>query len=316
MAIPLQSPSEDFTFVRRVIVALACTESGIFKALEDKSRHEDDLGSLGLDPRALHIVLRAACESKLIDKADDGSLTLTDVGRAYLERAQPVSPFGHWLGLLHTWSKLPEVLRTGKMVPKEKSPQRTSRFMAAMAARSSGSVNLVADAIASRLGPGQMADLGGGPGVYSRAMIERGWKATLFDRPEMLNHVRETYGLDKVPGLELVAGDFLQTLPEGDFSLVMLGNILHIFSPATNRALLKRITQKYVNLQGIAILDAVVGHSPGAELFAVNMLVNTVEGDSYSLEEIGAWLAEVGFSPAELIDTEPEPHRLVFARRA
>ncbi len=316
MGIPFHSPAEDFTFARRVIVALACTQSGLFQALDEGSATVEDLDRLGLDPRAMRIVVRAACEAGLIDKDENGALSLAAPGRAYLERSQPVSPFSHWLGLFETWSKLPDTLRTGKPVPKEKSPKRTARFMAAMASRSTESVNLVADALNERLGPGHILDLGGGPGVYCRAMIDRGWKATLFDQPQMIAHVRKEYGLDNVPGLEFAEGNFLETLPEGDFSLVLMGNVLHIFSTATNRALLKKITQKYANLEGIAILDAVVGHSPGAELFAVNMLVNTEEGDSYSLEEMSSWLSGVGFSPAELIDTTPEAHRLVFARKA
>ena len=48
--------------------------------------------------------------------------------------------------------------------------------------------------------------------------------------------------------------------------------------------------------------------------FAVNMLVNTDNGDTYSFEEIGDWLAEAGFTDARTIDS-PGPSPLILATK-
>jgi len=43
-------------------------------------------------------------------------------------------------------------------------------------------------------------------------------------------------------------------------------------------------------------------------IFAVNMLVNTDEGDTFSFEEISSWLTEAGFvDPRTLASPGPSP---------
>jgi hypothetical protein len=49
-------------------------------------------------------------------------------------------------------------------------------------------------------------------------------------------------------------------------------------------------------------------------IFAVNMLLNTDEGDTWSFEEIAAWLAEAGFEDARTLDA-PGPSPLILAIR-
>jgi hypothetical protein len=49
-------------------------------------------------------------------------------------------------------------------------------------------------------------------------------------------------------------------------------------------------------------------------LFAVNMLVNTEEGDTFSFEEIGRWLCEAGFEKPRLLKV-PAVSPLVLATR-
>ena len=41
----------------------------------------------------------------------------------------------------------------------------------------------------------------------------------------------------------------------------------------------------------------------GGLIFAVNMLVNTDSGGTFSFEEISEWLGEAGFTGARTIDT-------------
>ena len=49
-------------------------------------------------------------------------------------------------------------------------------------------------------------------------------------------------------------------------------------------------------------------------LFAVNMLVNTGHGSTYSFREIGAWLEEAGFVNPRTLDA-PSPSPLILATR-
>jgi hypothetical protein len=48
--------------------------------------------------------------------------------------------------------------------------------------------------------------------------------------------------------------------------------------------------------------------------FAVNMLVNTTNGNTWSFEEIGAWLEEAGFTNPRLLES-PGPSPLILATK-
>jgi hypothetical protein len=92
-----------------------------------------------------------------------------------------------------------------------------------------------------------------------------------------------------------VGGDFNEGLPEGPFDAAYLGSVSHIYGPKENLALIKRVADSLVPGGLIAIRDFIRGLSKGAALFAVNMLVNTESGDTYSEEEYRSWLGTAGF---------------------
>jgi len=48
--------------------------------------------------------------------------------------------------------------------------------------------------------------------------------------------------------------------------------------------------------------------------FALNVLVNTDCGDTYSFEEIGGWLKEAGFTDARTLEA-PGPSPLILATK-
>jgi hypothetical protein len=51
-----------------------------------------------------------------------------------------------------------------------------------------------------------------------------------------------------------------------------------------------------------------------ALFFAVNILVNTESGDTYSFEEISSWLKAAGFTDARKLDA-PGPSPLILATK-
>ena len=48
--------------------------------------------------------------------------------------------------------------------------------------------------------------------------------------------------------------------------------------------------------------------------FALNMLVNTDSGDTYSFEEISGWLNDAGFTNSRTLDS-PGPSPLILATK-
>lgn len=93
----------------------------------------------------------------------------------------------------------------------------------------------------------------------------------------------------------MVPGDFNQRLAPGPFDLAYLGNVCHIFGETENRELFKKVSQVLVTGGRIAIVDMVRGTNPFAAVFGVNMLINTANGGTWTLEQYTAWLSEAGF---------------------
>ena len=149
----------------------------------------------------------------------------------------------------------------------------------------------------------RLLDVGGGPGTYTAAFLRAApeLRATLFDLPLVVEIARERLSaaglLDRVT---LVAGDFEKDpLPPGH-DLAWISAIIHQNGPAQNDALYARILRALVPGGRLVIRDHVM--DPGrtrpraGALFAVNMLVGTEQGGTYTSDEIKAGLERAGFT--------------------
>jgi SAM-dependent methyltransferase len=133
---------------------------------------------------------------------------------------------------------------------------------------------------------------------------------TVFDRPEVVDLMRDTLAAS---GIEVAAGDMNEGLPSGPFDAIYFGNTSHMYGPEENRELFTRMRGCLQPGGLLVIREFVRGMSEEAALFAVNMLVLTRGGGTYTAEEYEGWLREAGF---EEIEFEPIPGRtthLIFA---
>lgn len=307
------------------VVAAVAVEAGLFQGLMAGPADPPALaGRLGLDARAVRIVLPVLAEVGIVEERD-GAFALTAVGRDLL--ADPTSPryiaggMALWLENLRAMLRLPEVLATGRpVVPRGAAAEQEgiARFMAGMAARPREQVARAVDlALTRRPAARRVLDIGGGPGLYAREFLRRGVeRVTLFDLPATVDYVAEAYRLKDVPGLELARGDFLvDPLPAGPHDLVLLSNILHIYSPAQNLDLLRKAHGVLHPGGAVAVGDMVRGRSTRAARFAIVMLLRTEAGDTYTEEEYREWLERAGFGSVRVDDIDPE-RQLITALRA
>jgi SAM-dependent methyltransferase len=119
--------------------------------------------------------------------------------------------------------------------------------------------------------------------------------------------------------VELVAGDFYHDeLPKG-CDLALLSAIIHQNSPQENLDLYRKIHQALVPGGKLLIRDHVMDPGrtfpPQGTLFAINMLVNTKGGDTYTFEEIEDALETVGFERVEMLRKGERMDCLVEARK-
>jgi ubiquinone/menaquinone biosynthesis C-methylase UbiE len=147
-----------------------------------------------------------------------------------------------------------------------------------------------------------MLDLGGGSGDYAMAFVraKEDLRATVFDRPEVIPLTQEYIKQERLADrIDTVAGDFHKDDLGAGYDLVFMSAITHIYSERQNKALFKKAFNA-LNLGGRLIIKDVIMDedrtSPmSGALFALNMLVATDSGDTYTESEIGKWMEASGF---------------------
>jgi hypothetical protein len=154
----------------------------------------------------------------------------------------------------------------------------------------------------------RLLDVGGASGTYTAAFLKKapGLRATIFDLEEVIPMARAKVASEGLSGrVELVAGDFYRDELPGDHDLVLLSAIIHQNDPGQNVDLYRKAFNALVPGGTILIRDHIMDvsrTSPVAgALFAINMLVNTRGGSTYTFEEVRRGLAEAGFRDITLL---------------
>jgi ubiquinone/menaquinone biosynthesis C-methylase UbiE len=169
--------------------------------------------------------------------------------------------------------------------------------------------------------PVRVLDLAAGSGVWGIAMAQSSplVEVTAVDWPGVIPVTQKTvarFGLAE--RFSFVEGDLLQADFGGGYNLATLGHILHSEGIERSQALLARTFAALAPGGTIAIAEFLVNADrtgPVAGLFfAVNMLVNTDRGDTYSFEEISAWLTKAGFTNPRTLEA-PGPSPLILANK-
>ncbi len=162
--------------------------------------------------------------------------------------------------------------------------------------------------------------MGGGSGTWTMAFLraDPNVKATWFDLPFVVplvqRRLRRAGFLSRV---WLVAGDFYEdNLPTGA-DLVWVSAIVHQNSRAQNRDLFRKAFRALQPGGHIAIRDIVMQSSRtqpvrGA-LFAVNMLVATKGGGTFTFRELREDLESAGFRNVTLARPDAEMNAVVIA---
>ena len=116
-----------------------------------------------------------------------------------------------------------------------------------------------------------------------------------------------------------IEGDLLEADFGSGYDIATLGHILYSEGEERSRKLLKKTAPALKSGATIAIGEWLVNDERTEPLnglmFAVNMLVNTERGDTFSFNEIKSWLEETGFKNARTLEA-PGPSPLVLATKS
>jgi len=258
--------------------------------------------------RGITILLDALVPMELLEKKDEKYYCPAEVA-TLLSRDSPTSimpmamlSVGGW----KRWSDLTEIVRQGlqkarpSVFESNKSEQET--FILAMRAIAYRLAPEIVAAI-KPLSAKKLLDIGGGSGSYTQAFLETypDMKATLFDLPLVIKIAQTVLeDTDLIDRITFVPGDYYKDkLPTGH-DLVLLSAIIHQNSPEQNNELYRKIYRALEPGGRLVIRDHIMSpdHTQpiSGAFFAVNMLVVTPEGRTYSFEEIKASLESAGFT--------------------
>jgi len=288
-------------------VVLTAIELDAFSAVGGGRTATDAARVMGSDPRATEMLLNALTSMKLLEKKA-GVFANTPVGARFLTsdaRDDARAALMHSVHLWSRWSTLTDCVRTGTAVSAAESAGRgaawTESFIAAMDRNARERVPHVVRAVGVE-GTSRMLDVGGGSGAYSIAFATANpsLQADILDLEAVCaiaaGHVERAGVSDRV---KTRVGDLRTAAIAREYDLVWVSAICHMLSPAENVDLIRRchdalrpggrlVIQEF-------ILDPDKAGPRSAALFALNMLVGTAAGNSYSSDEYRAWLERAGF---------------------
>jgi SAM-dependent methyltransferase len=299
-------------FMRSRII-LTAAELDLFTIIHDSVTSAEKIAERsGLDLRALERVLDCLVTFGLLDK-DGGAYSLTGEGASYSSKhpASALPMLLHMSRLWVSWSDLTEIVQKGPgSVQKPPGPMDIDSrrsFIGAMHVIG----RVLSEEIAGSLdlrGYRKLLDIGGGSGTYTIAFLRHNHqlKAILFDLKDVIPLASERLSseglLDRV---ELIAGDFYSGELPGGCDLALLSAIIHQNSPQQNLELYRKAYRSLEPGGMLLIRDHIMDErrtrpSEGA-MFAINMLVNTQGGDTYTFHEVEQGLKEAGFTDAGLL---------------
>ena len=308
-------------------ILLTAVELDVFTALGGGATAAAVAQRCGTDRRATELLLNALVALDVLRFAGDCYRNTTAAAQ-FLVAGSPDDTriaLRHNLSLWRTWSSLTEAVRVGHTALRPEMRDRdddwTVPFIAAMHRGASARAPQVVEAVgAARVR--RMLDVGGGSGAYSIAFARANPElvAVVLDLPTVLpiadGHIGDA-GLSR--RISTRAGDLRRDDFGSGYDLVFLSSICHMLGPDGNRDLLARSARALGPGGRVVVQDFILEPERTgprqAVLFAINMLVGTEEGSTYSEAEYASWLTAAGLSDVRRIRLKG-PADLMVGERA
>jgi len=307
-------------------VLLTAVELGVFTALGNgRITSRQAAKKIGADDRAADRLLNALCAAGLVQKKKN-LFSNTPASAKYLIKGKKEYMAGlmHTSGLWNIWSTLTESVKKGGKTfadpIQKRSPAWFESFIAAMHYRATaGAPGMIAKLDLSKTS--RVLDVGGGSGAYAMAFVRsrKEIAATIFDLPNVISLAKKYVAseglLDRINFIE---GDYNKNGFGKGYDLVFFSAIIHINSARKNQALMNKAS-KALNTGGqVVIQDFIMDKErttpPFGAFFALNMLVGTEDGDTYTEAEVKSWLKKSGFTDIRRPEGEV-PVSIITARK-
>ncbi|MGV8075447.1 MAG: methyltransferase [Syntrophobacteraceae bacterium] len=295
----------------RACVLHTAVKLGLFTQIGDESLNSAQIAArIDTEPRATGLFLNAVSALGLLEKEGD-LYKNSPLARERLDERSPDfqgNIIYHFSHMYNDWGRLEEAVRSGKSIVKreDRDEERTRQFLLGMH-------NIAvcgAEVLVSRLdfrNYRSLLDVGGGPGTYSLSFCKKNsnLSAVIFDLPSSEKTASEKIEFHGMNGrVSFLAGDFLKdSLPEGPFDVVFMSQILHSNSSDQCALLIKKVYPVLKPGGEIIVQEFILDDGKTrpefAATFALNMLINTPHGRTFSYAEIKEWMEDAGFADVE-----------------
>jgi predicted O-methyltransferase YrrM len=288
----------------------------IFTHIGDKCLSAMDIAEkIDGNLRGVMMLLNALTAMNLLTHNDRGYAN-TPPSKTFLSKDAD-----HYLGylimhhhyLMQSWSQLDKAVKTGKPLRARSSQSdavRRESFLMGMFNIAMKVAPTVAAAI-DLSNRHHLLDLGGGPGTYAIHFCKANpqLRATVYDLPETRPFAEKTIAKFGMAGrIAFAEGNYLKEDIPGTYDVALLSHILHAEGPEDCRNLIRKAVS-VLQPGGLImihefILDNTMDSPLHPALFALNMLLGTPAGQSYSEEQIIDMLADAQVKTIRRIHVE------------
>ncbi len=308
-------------------VILSAIELDIFSHVGGGASGSEVAKKIDTNPRATEMLLNALVSLELLTKKDERFQNTAAAARFLSADGTDDSRASimHSVNMWQRWTTLSDCVREGTSVTFKPMEERDDEWTVSFIAAMHKNASLRARQIVTTIGVDnvkKVLDVGGGSGAYSIAFVQArdDIHSDIFDLSTVVPLAKQyAAGAGVSERIGFRNGDMLKDDLGNGYDLVLLSAICHMFSVEENELLLRKCYEALNPGGRLVIQDFILDPdktSPQtAALFALNMLVGTPGGNSYSEGEYFAWVKAVGFGGVEH-KRLPGPTGLIIGTKA
>lgn len=320
-----------FAYAPPLIIS-AAVNNGVFDALENNAKTVEQVAQkTGASARGLRILMNALIGLGLLKKDRQGKYSLTPESAAFLVSKSAATHAGFFgtiaPSLISRWLRLSDIVREGRPTVAVNQEAEGTEFFSQLVENiiplSYPPAQKLADhlKLAKAKTEIRALDIGAGSGIWGIALTQKSprVRVTAVDWAGMIpttKRITQQFGVGA--RFNFVEADMLEADFGTGYDIAILGHILHSEGDERSRQLLRKIFNALKPGGTIAIAEWLVNDERTKPLpslmFAVQMLVNTERGDTFSFNEIKTWLEAAGFKKVRKLDA-PGPSPLILATK-
>jgi ubiquinone/menaquinone biosynthesis C-methylase UbiE len=320
-----------FAYAPPLIISAAVSNK-IFDTLENGAKTVEQVSNeTGASVRGARAIMNALVGLDLLKKDRNGKYSLSPESEAFLISNKPgtlATFFSSILPQLNSrWLRLSDAVRNGRPVVAVNQEDEGTEFFGQLVENIIPMSYPGGQKLADHLKLSQaksdlrVLDLAAGSGIWGIALVQKSprVRVTAVDWAGMIpttKRITKKFGVrDR---FDFVEGDLLEANFGTGHDIAVLGHILHSEGEQRSRQLLKKTFGALKPGGTIAIAEWLVNdrrtEPTHSLMFAVQMLVNTERGDTFSFKEIKNWLEGVGFKRVRKVEA-PGPSPLILATK-